>query len=706
MVGGQSTAARAMDQKAGQTDQQLMAISAICLNSAEREARAEAVARLLAGPDSTVALRWLEPSGWTLLAAVGPHSAAMKVAEPEWVIERLGTRVDAFDLDDDAVPNGAWRTLVTAVGLRCVLMLPLTVAGSVVGLVAIYTEDEGGWFGFDRERWTLTAGLVTHALLVDAQVVMPPTTDLGEEEGYRRCVSELHARRDAEDTSRQAAGGVARLVNASFAMVARCENGLDRFDVYLPIERLQLTASEAPQVYRAASEQAVLIEEPGTDLTDRVGRLMREAHVQRAVFQPLVFDRQLFGVLVVGFSQADQVSRRTRKMLDRLSFHISLALRDAGLLRAQEEALERLHRAQDAATEGAKFRALAQMAGGVAHEFNNALGGILGRAQMLQRQTSDHRIHKGLRTIFEIGWRAAETVRRLQEFTRERSEEDLQPVTVHSVWQRLEDAARSQLAEMGKLSPSRYHIELNPGELDGVVLANPDELAEAVGNVLRNACESMPSGGVVALNAQVTGDHLFITVVDRGCGMSPEEQQSIFDPFYSTKAETGVGLGLSVTYGIITRHRGEIEVDSAPNVGTTVSITLPISAQEADQTGSSPMRVLVIDDEAALCEVLAELFGSFGFEVDTCAGGREGIERFGERHYDLVCTDLRTDDLSGWEVIRAVKDSGRVTPVMLLAGFRDQHRPEQIEQSGGDAVLGKPFTLQQVMDAAEALLRR
>ncbi|MBI5833760.1 MAG: hybrid sensor histidine kinase/response regulator [Armatimonadetes bacterium] len=704
MIGGQGTTAQ-MAQRAGHTDQQLMALAAICLGSGGRETRAEAVARLLAEPDHTVAVRWLEPAGWTLLAAAGPQSAAMKVAEPEWVIERLAARVDAFDLDDEAVPNGAWRTLVTAVGLRCVLILPLAVEGHVIGLVSIYTEDEGGWFGFDRERWTLTASLVTHALLVDAQVVITPT-DIGDEEGYRRAVSELHARRDAEDASRQAAGNVARLLRANFAMVARCEDGLDRFEVHLPIERFTISAAEAPQVFRAASEQAVLVESPGTEPSDRVGQMLREAHVQRAVFQPLVFDRRLFGVLVVGFGQADQISRRSRKMLDRLSFHISLALRDAGLLRAQEEALERLHRAQDAATEGAKFRALAQMAGGVAHEFNNALGGILGRAQMLQRQTSDHRIHKGLRTIFEIGWRAAETVRRLQEFTRERSEEDLQPINVASVWQRLEDAARAQLAEVSKLNPAKYHIELNPGQLDGVLLANPDELAEAVGNVLRNACESMPSGGVVALNAHVATEHLFITVVDRGRGMSTEEQQSIFDPFYSTKAETGVGLGLSVTYGIITRHRGEIEVESAPNVGTTVSITLPLSAQEAEEPVTSPLRVLVIDDEEALCEVLAELFSSVGFEVDTCAGGREGIERFGERSYDLVCTDLRTDDLSGWEVIRAVKESGRGTPVMLLTGFRDQLKPEQIEQSGVDAVLGKPFTLQQVMDAADALLRR
>ncbi len=344
------------------------------------------------------------------------------------------------------------------------------------------------------------------------------------------------------------------------------------------------------------------------------------------------------------------------------------------------------------------------MAGGVAHEFNNALGGILARAQMLQRQTRERPVLSGLNTIAEIGWRAAETVRRLQEFTRERSEEDFETVEVGVLWRQICEGTRQQVATFAKDTGLRYVVELEHGELAGTMEANAAELLEAVGNVVTNALEATPGGGVVMVYADTEGEQFRLSIADRGHGMPAEVLQSCLDPFFSTKAETGVGLGLSVTYGIVSRHRGEITIDSTPKEGATVQISLPLAAPARPVEVPQTPHILIIDDEASLCEVLSELFGGAGYTTETCAGGREGIDRFQSSAFDLVCTDLRTEDLSGWEVIRAVKESGRGTPVMLLTGFREQLRPDQLESSGVDAVLGKPFTLQQVLSAAEQLL--
>lgn len=683
------------------SDDLLGAVLAVGGSGAEREESARALVALLAAPGVTAALRWRVADALVTLAVAGPHARLVAEPEPDSVLAAVTTGLPG-DAEESAEAD-AWQEEITAAGCSGVLLLPLGDPAAVDGLLALYAPEPAPWQGVAESRLRLLAQMV-HTVLAEPGPVL--AADPADDEKYRRAVAQLHADRDPETVCRRGAAELVELVDASWALVARCDAAGATFDCHLPLERFSRTADEAPLLAAAVRAREWIEGPPGDDPGDLLSHRLRMLSVARVVSLPLVFDGQVLGAMQVGLARPDQLSAPKRRRIERLSFHVGLALRDAGLLLNQEEAMARLRRAQHEATEGAKFRALAQMAGGVAHEFNNALGGILGRAQMLQRQTRDHRIQKGLRTIFEIGWRAAETVRRLQDFTRERSEEDLAPITVAALWERLVEAARDRLADTSRLSPAKYHVELDRGSLEGALQANPDELVEAVGSVLLNAFEATPGGGVVTLHAHSARDQLHVTVVDSGRGMSPEEQQSIFDPFYSTKAETGVGLGLSMTYGIISRHRGEIGIESAPGVGTTVSITLPLSnvVAEPEPEPTAERRVLVIDDEEALCEVLAELFASAGFDVEAVAGGREGIERFLAGGYDLVCTDLRTEDVSGWEVIRAVKESGRGTPVMLLTGFRDQLRQEQIDQSGVDAVLGKPFTLQQVMEAAERLL--
>ncbi|MCC7494964.1 MAG: hybrid sensor histidine kinase/response regulator [Fimbriimonadaceae bacterium] len=666
---------------------------------------AERAARLLASHETTVAVRWLQAGQWVTLSTAGPAAVAAQVPEPPALLELLadGKPVMASDLrlQPDEHGEDPWQRTLAAGGVRVALVLPLAGHGQLAGLVGLFSARLDPWVEVSFERWQLLAQTLWEALRGDPSTLAPlPTAATA---GLREALVALHLDRDPEDLCRRAVAHLRGLLEADWVTVARWDPTQRAYDCHQTVDRYLLTTAESALLaqakgapYRARSLPVV----PGDLLAER----LLAASVQQVVTVPLLFQGDDYGTLVLGYCAPEAAELAERQSLaEQLAFHIALALRDAGLQEAQEHSLARLRHAQAEATTGAKFKALAQMAGGVAHEFNNALGGILARAQLLQRQTEDRAVLKGLTTISEIGWRAAQTVRRLQEFTRERSEDDFQPVDAPVLWQRLADAARQQVAGFSRASGARYHIELELDTFHGQVQANVDELVEAVGNVLTNALEASPGGGIVTLHGNTAGGELILTVVDRGRGMSAEEQQSCFDPFYSTKAETGVGLGLSVTYGIISRHRGEVTIESAPDHGTTVTITLPLLADQTEPRQAVP-HVLVIDDEEALCEVLSELFTIAGYTCETCAGGREGIERFQNTHFDLVCTDLRTEDLSGWEVIRAVKESGRGTPVMLLTGFREQLQPDQIAASGVDMVLGKPFTLQQVLAAGEKLL--
>ena len=668
--------------------------------------RAEALVSALAVTGLTCAVRWCEDGQLTTLASGGPQATQARAVEPEAVLRDVLAGQPTL-VDDLAVANGAadlpWREGLATAGLRSAALLPLSDPDGVRGVLALFSDEPEAWSNESPLRLALVSQLAVDALsdAPDGAVPAGPPESL-----LREAFVVLHLDRDADDLCRRAVQQTARVLETDFAMVARADEGRHHFTCYLEGERYDIGAMDAP-LLRQVAQSRDRLEAPHTVADGDLQRRLATAGVGASLALPLDFQGENFGVMVIGYRDPQRLCEEWCNVAEELAFHIALSLRDSRLQRAQEQALARLRQAQEEATQGAKFRALAQMAGGVAHEFNNALGGILARAQMLQRQTRERSILSGLNTIAEIGWRAAETVRRLQEFTRERSEEDFEPLGVANLWEQMREGTRLQVATFSKNTGLRYVVELEHGDLAGSLQANAEELLEAVGNVVANALEATPGGGVVMVHADTAGGQFRLSIADRGRGMTQEVLQSCLDPFFSTKAETGVGLGLSVTYGIVSRHRGEIEIDSSLESGTTVEICLPLAgASRASAAAAVPTvpHILIIDDEIALCEVLSELFNGSGYTTETCAGGREGIDKFQDGAFDLVCTDLRTEDLSGWEVIRAVKDSGRGTPVMLLTGFREQLRPDQIESSGVDAVLGKPFTLQQVLSQAEKLL--
>jgi CheY-like chemotaxis protein len=201
-------------------------------------------------------------------------------------------------------------------------------------------------------------------------------------------------------------------------------------------------------------------------------------------------------------------------------------------------------------------------------------------------------------------------------------------------------------------------------------------------------------------------------VTDTGIGMTEEVRQRVFDPFFTTKAEKGTGLGLSMAYGIVTRHGGEIDVRSRPWQGSSFSIRLPVAralaappARPGDPGPVVPARVLVIDDEENVRQVLAELLMAQGHTVAAHADGRSGLARFHEERFDVVFTDLGMPGLSGWEVARVVKLRRPATPVVLVTGWSDQMEPDEVRLRGIDFVVAKPFgatTIRRVLGEALA----
>ncbi|MBA7596929.1 Sensor kinase CckA [subsurface metagenome] len=238
------------------------------------------------------------------------------------------------------------------------------------------------------------------------------------------------------------------------------------------------------------------------------------------------------------------------------------------------------------------------------------------------------------------------------------------------------------------------------------------ELREALINIIFNAVDSMPQGGKLTVKAWQEDNQVVLSVSDTGVGMPDEIKSKIFDPFFTTKGPDGMGLGLSITYGIITRHGGNIDVESSPGEGTTFYVRLPLGGEEMKNRSSSsspsPVRkskILLVDDDPEVSEVLELMLAQIGHEVAVVSQGQEAVALFEQGDYDLVITDLGMPDISGWEVAKAVKRKRSETPVILITGWGIQLDSEEMSRSGVDGVIAKPFSKQVLVDQLARLLK-
>jgi signal transduction histidine kinase len=223
-----------------------------------------------------------------------------------------------------------------------------------------------------------------------------------------------------------------------------------------------------------------------------------------------------------------------------------------------------------------KLSALGELASGVAHNFNNTLAGILGRAQMLQQSTDLEEVRRGLDIIVRVTEDGAQTVRRIQDFARQRRDHDFVPLAVDQVLLDISEITRPRWKNSAEANDVHISLELEIAS-QATVMGDASELREVLVNLVFNAVDAMPAGGKLRLATKEVDDFVHISISDTGSGMSEETRTRVFDPFFTTKGKAGLGLGLAVSYGIIRRHEGLFEVNSELGRGTTFTIKLPIA---------------------------------------------------------------------------------------------------------------------------------
>jgi len=340
-----------------------------------------------------------------------------------------------------------------------------------------------------------------------------------------------------------------------------------------------------------------------------------------------------------------------------------------------------------------------------ARDFANLLAVVLGRLTALRDRLKDAEAVRDLDVAEEAAWRAAEGIRGLLGFAPGQRAAPLAPLNVAQV---VRDAVEQTLARWALRDAPKPAVEL---DIEAVppVRGSVDDLREAVDHILENAAEAGPQGGAIAVRvAWDGGGRVEVTVEDRGPGMADAVRARALEPFFSTKGSGRLGLGLPVVHAIVARHRGKLQLQSAPGAGTTVRIALPtIASGRRPVAATSPVaRVLVVEDEPGVREALVEALTQQGHVARIAADGRAALQIVEREPVDAVVTDLALPGMSGLEVARAVKHLRPGTPVLLVTAWPVGADATRLETAGVDAVVEKPVGLSEFRATLALVLAR
>ncbi len=371
-----------------------------------------------------------------------------------------------------------------------------------------------------------------------------------------------------------------------------------------------------------------------------------------------------------------------------------------------------------------KMESVGTLAGGIAHEFNNILGGIMGYAEITQyKLPPGSALQKNMEEILKLGSRAGDLVRQILTFSRKStvSKKRLEP---HQV-------ITEQIKMLRNIIPSNVDIRTSISDHCGTIMTDETQLQQILINLSANAVQAMESrGGTLDISLKQVflsaedikpfqhispGTYLQLSVSDTGCGIEPHIIDRILEPFFTTKGVgKGTGMGLAVVHGIISEHEGGISVSSRPGRGSTFTVVLPVAEGTAsrDALHKEPVqqqrsgRILIVDDEEFIVSTMKEILENMGYPVTATTSSPEALELFRREpnNYDLIITDLMMPALTG---DRLAAEALRIRPdisVVLATGYGDAAGGTKVKNIGAAAVLPKPFKMKELVETVRSVL--
>ncbi|NQU68612.1 MAG: response regulator [Candidatus Marinimicrobia bacterium] len=354
---------------------------------------------------------------------------------------------------------------------------------------------------------------------------------------------------------------------------------------------------------------------------------------------------------------------------------------------------------KDRSVQTKKLSAIGRISAGVAHDFNNLLQVVLGRVKLLEKLVKDDHIIEQLRIIESAANSGAATVKKMQEFTRISKDDHLVSVNISKLIKDAVELTSHELKEFSERNGILIQIveKIDP---DLYIKGNKNDLQNAVTNIIFNAVDAMPDGGVLFIKVFLVDDKVTLSFVDTGIGMTEETKERIFDPFYSTKGVKGNGLGMSEVYGIVNRAQGNVSVKSEQGKGSLILMDFPQTLdtfqekENAEPIQEGVYKILIVDDEQYVLDVIEDLLTDLGHEVHGFTSASKALMALNNSKFDLVITDLGMQEMTGKEVAEKVKKISSQIPVVLLSGWHVDLQKDPELRNLVDFSITKPFQIE------------
>lgn len=444
---------------------------------------------------------------------------------------------------------------------------------------------------------------------------------------------------------------------------------------------------ETLAVRRGAESAPVIIEVNSNPLYDEHGKIRGAVTVERDV----TVKTQLAKAL-------EEEARRTAELYERVSTEAER------LERMVQERTQELLALQEARARERRLAAVGQLAAGVMHDVNNALNPIMAAAYLLEANAENPTAVRDYAVrIAKAAETGAATAARVGRFIRQEplQSEREEVVDLSIICDEVVAMTRPLWAERARGGTIQLDRRLaDPGK--AMMRGISGEVREALLNLVQNALDAMAGGGTLGMRTTVSDTEARLEVRDSGIGMSAEVRERAFEPFFTTKGKMGTGLGLAEVYGIVKRHRGHAEIQSAPGAGTTITLVFPRSTQQAVEAPPEqaprqrvPRRVLLVEDHPDSREFMQALLESDGHAVDTASGVAEAtalLERMNPA-YEVIVTDIGLPDGSGWDLISVARERWPSLRIGVVTGWE----PRVGAGTDADFILRKPVRTSELL---------
>jgi PAS domain S-box-containing protein len=681
------------------------------------------------------ATQLLTPEAWH---GYGGWMKDVRVRLGEGVTGTVAERRQGMTVNDYRTSPQAQPILLTYTNITAALAEPLLYRDRLIGVITINNEGTGQSFSApDQEVLALFANQAAIAI-ENARLFAERDRAAREARSLYEVARRLTTSLDLLEVLRLIAAKTTELLGTPHAQVVLW----DEATLSLRLGAAHGTEAEEVQGQEfrvgegvngiVAQTRAPLVVNDYQAFPQRVKALSRLA-ADMAV--PLLYQGRFLGVLNTHTTQPGSVfTPADVSLLTTFADQAAIAIENARLFAEVQQAMHDIQRAQAEAVRAETLRTLGQMAAGIAHDLNNTFATLLGQVELQKLRATDPTVERGLAILETAALDGAQIVQRLLNFARPQGTSRLGPVEVAPIVRDAVELTRPRWKD----DPERRGVTIRMNlELPILppVLGNAVELREALTNLIFNAVDAMPHGGTLTLRGQLVDSSssqlgertalpsqstngsmdqwtswVELSVSDTGIGMPPEVQARLFEPFFTTKGVRGTGLGLAAVYGIMERHGGRIEVQSALGRGTTVTLAFRQATDAPFGQGepraphpTAPRRLLLVDDEPLVRTTVAALLRIAGHSVTEAADGATALRLMGEAAPDVVLTDLGMPGMNGWELAKAIKAVQPTLPVVLLTGWQDHTPGEDADRQAVDVILGKPVSLSALRQAIDDL---